>query len=112
MLNFELHTESEGSSALVSVRGDFDLQVAKQVADALTEVESTEPDLLVFDLSRLSFMDSTGMGVIAAAHLRANEASRRFVIVMPPAGVRQAFEVSGLDKVVTSVEDLASVYPR
>jgi anti-sigma B factor antagonist len=111
VLNFDLHTESEGSTALVSLRGDLDIQVAQQVADALTEVESTEPDLLVVDLGRLSFMDSTGMGVIAAAHVRAIETGRRFVIVTPPAGVRQAFEVSGLDKVVTSVEDLASVYP-
>ena len=111
MLNFELHTESEGRSALVRVRGDFDLQVAEQIADSVIEAESTEPDLLVFDLSEVSFMDSTGMGVVVAAHLRAIDASRQLVIVMPPTNVRRAFEIAGLDKVITSVEDLASVYP-
>ena len=111
MLNFDLQTEQEGNAALISVRGDLDIQVAERVADALTEAESTEADLLVLDLSGLTFLDSTGMGVIAAAHVRAIDASRRFVIVRPPTGVRQAFELSGLDEVVTIVDELATVYP-
>jgi anti-sigma B factor antagonist len=111
VLNFDLDTEREGDSALVSIRGDFDLQVAERVARALAEVEATEPELLVIDLSRLSFLDSTGMGVIAAFHARTIDANRRFVIVRPPGGIRQAFEVSGLDEVVTITDDVASVYP-
>ena len=110
MLNFDLDTERQGNSALIRVRGDLDIQVAEQVANALTELEATEPDLLVIDLSRLSFMDSTGMAVIAASHARAVDAKRELAIVKPPAGVRQAFEVSGFDKVANVVDDLASVY--
>jgi anti-sigma B factor antagonist len=111
VLNFDLQTETEGSSALVRIRGDFDLQVVDQVADALARIESDEPELLVIDLSRLSFMDSTGMGVIAAAHIRAGDAGRRFAVVIPPAGVRQAFERTKLTEVITTTDDLASVYP-
>jgi anti-anti-sigma factor len=111
VLNFDLKTATEGTSALVSIRGDLDLQVAERVVDTLTRIELTEPALLVIDLSGLSFMDSTGMGVIAAAHSRAVEAGRRFVIVRPPAGVRQAFELSKLDAVITTVDDLADAYP-
>ncbi len=111
MLNFDLQTETEGSSALVRIRGDLDLQVVDQVADAVARIESDEPELLVIDLSRLSFMDSTGMGVIAAAHIRAGDAGRRFAVVIPPAGVRQAFERTKLTEVITTTDDLASVYP-
>jgi stage II sporulation protein AA (anti-sigma F factor antagonist) len=95
----------------VTVRGDFDLQVAERVADELTQLESAEPELLVMDLSGLSFLDSSGMGVIAAAHGRAEAAGWRFVVVRPPAGVRRAFELSGFDEVVTVVDDVATVYP-
>jgi stage II sporulation protein AA (anti-sigma F factor antagonist) len=111
VLNFDLQSETEGSSALLTIRGDLDLQVIQRVVDALTPIESTEPDLLIIDLSGVTFMDSSGMGVIAAAHARAVEAGRRFFIVNPPPGVRDAFEVSGLDKVIPSVDDLAAVYP-
>ena len=111
LLNFDLQTETEGSSALVRIRGDLDLQVVDRVADALARIESDEPELLVIDLSRLSFMDSTGMGVIAAAHIRAVDAGRRFAIVIPPPGVRQAFERTKLTEVITTTDDLANVYP-
>ncbi|HSD23278.1 MAG TPA: STAS domain-containing protein [Solirubrobacterales bacterium] len=111
MLNFDLETETEGSSALIRIRGDLDLQVVDQVTEALTQVESARPELLVIDLSRLSFMDSSGMGVVAAAHARSLEAGRRFAIVRPPGGVRQAFDRTRLDEVMTITDDLASIYP-
>ena len=111
MLNFDLETETEGSSALIRIRGDLDVQVVEQVTDALTRSESGEPELLVIDLSRVTFMDSSGMGAVAAAHIRAVEASRRFAIVRPPAGVRQAFDRTRLDEVITMTDDLADVYP-
>ena len=111
MLNFDIQTEAEGSSALVRIRGDLDLQVVDQVADVLARIESDEPELLVVDLSSLSFMDSSGMGVIAAAQLRAVDAGRRFAIVIPPPGVRQAFERTKLSEVMTTTDDLAKVYP-
>jgi anti-anti-sigma factor len=71
MLNFDLETETEGNSALVRIRGDLDLQVVERVTETLTQIESGEPELLVIDLGRVSFMDSSGMGAIAAAHIRA-----------------------------------------
>jgi anti-sigma B factor antagonist len=111
MLNFDLESETEGSSALVRIRGDLDLQVVDQVTEVLSAIESDNPELLVVDLSRLTFMDSTGMGAIAAAHVRAIEVGRRFAVIRPPAGVRQAFERTRLDEVITVTDDLASIYP-
>ena len=109
MLNFELESRVEGERAIVTVRGDFDLQVAERVVAELAKVEAGAPALLVIDLSGLSFMDSSGMGVIAAAQARAVEAGRRIVIVRPPYSVRRAFELSGFDEVVTVVDDLDAV---
>jgi len=111
MLNFDLATETEGASALIRISGDLDLQVVDQVTEALTAVEAERPDLLVLDLSRLTFMDSSGMGAVAAAHGRALETGRRFAIVRPPAGVRQAFDRTRLDEVITVADDLDGIYP-
>jgi anti-sigma B factor antagonist len=111
MLNFDLETETEGTSALVRIRGDLDLQTVDQVTEVLGKIESPQPELLVIDLSRLTFMDSSGMGVVAAAHVRALEAGRRFAIVRPPAGVRQAFDRTRLDEVITIADELAGIYP-
>ncbi|HLM08179.1 MAG TPA: STAS domain-containing protein [Thermoleophilaceae bacterium] len=104
MLNFELESQVQGDRAIVTVRGDFDMQVAERVAAELTKVEAAGAELVVIDLRRLSFLDSAGMGVIAAAHARATDAGRRLAVVRPPYNVRRAFELSGFDDVVTVVE--------
>jgi anti-sigma B factor antagonist len=111
VLNFGLETETEGNSVLVTIRGDLDIQVAEHVADELSRVESNNPDVLVLDLRRLSFMDSSGMAIVAAARARAAAADRRFAIVAPPAGVMRAFQVSGLAELVTIADEVADVYP-
>ena len=111
MVNFETETETEGTSALIRIRGDLDLQGVDQVTEVLGKIESAQPELLVIDLSRLTFMDSSGMGVVAAAHIRALKAGRRFAIVRPPAVIRQAFDRTKLDEVITIADELAGVYP-
>ena len=109
VLNFDLESRVEGDRAIVTVSGDFDLQVAQRVVDELAKVEADEPALLVLDLSRLSFLDSAGMGVIAAAQARATEAGRKLAVVRPPYSVRRAFEVSGFGDVINVVADIDSV---
>jgi anti-anti-sigma factor len=109
VLNFGVESRVEDDRTVVSVRGDFDLQVAERVVAELEKVEEGEPALLVIDLSRLSFMDSSGMGVIAAAQARAVEGGRRLVLVRPPYTVRRAFELSGFEDVVEIVDDLDAI---
>jgi stage II sporulation protein AA (anti-sigma F factor antagonist) len=109
MLNFDVESRVEDDRAVVTVRGDFDLQVAERVVNEIAKVEERSPTLLVIDLSGLSFLDSSGMGVIAAAQARAVEAGRRIVLVKPPYTVRRAFELSGFDDVIEVVDDLDAI---
>jgi len=109
VLNFDIESRIEGDRAIVTVRGDLDLQVAPRVVEEITKVEGDRPALVVIDLSGLSFLDSSGMGVIAAAQARAVDAGRRLVVVRPPYTVRRAFELSGFDEVITVVESLEAI---
>ena len=109
MLNFDIESRVDGDRAIVTVSGDFDLQVAQRVLNELTKVEEGAPALLIIDLSRVSFLDSAGMGVIAAAQARATEGGRGLAVVRPPYSVRRAFEVSGFGEVINVVDDLESI---
>lgn len=109
VLNFDLESRVQEDRAIVAVIGDFDLQVAQRVVDELSKVEAGEPSLLIIDLSRVSFLDSAGMGVIAAAQARANESGRDLAVVRPPYSVRRAFEVSGFGEVINVVDDIGAI---
>ena len=81
----------------LALAGEFDLSNAAQVEDALKEIEREQPPLLVLDLRKLTFMDSTGLRVMVSADARARDGSRRLVVVQGPESVHRVFRITGLD---------------
>jgi len=59
-----------------------------------------EGDIIV-DLAGLTFMDSTGIGVLMAADRRSAGHGRTFVLRAPPAQVARVLQLSGTDQVFT-----------
>jgi anti-anti-sigma factor len=53
-----------------------------------------DPRALVLDLSRLDFMDSTGLRLIVLAGQRAEEEGRTFALVRGPEDVHRVFEIT------------------
>jgi len=106
VLNFNLRTERRGDSVVIGLDGDVDIQVAQQVRSELAEIEATSPPILVLDLSRTTFLDSSGMALIAAAHGRAQDEGRRMVVVRPRLGVDQAFKISGVEEIFEMADDV------
>jgi anti-sigma B factor antagonist len=80
---------------VVTVTGSFDMTIAGLVRQRLGA--HLEADEVILDLSQVTFMDSTGLGVIAQAHrlLNAGEVKRLRVIGdHPPVVV--LFEAAGM----------------
>ena len=77
----------------VTVVGEVDLYTAPQLKHALERPATA----VIVDLADCEFIDSTGLGVLVAAHKRAG----RFELVAPTLAVRRTLEVSGLDRILT-----------
>src|SRR5579884_1735904 len=84
--------ESHGWSAMLVLSGELDLAGADLVRDALTEIEQLAPQRLVIDLSRLSFIDSSGLHVLLSEHLAAQARGRpQLEIRRGPRAVQRVF---------------------
>jgi anti-anti-sigma factor len=92
---FTVDTGELDGGVRVVLSGDLDLSTAKQAEQAIEEAERGA-SLIVIDLRRLSFMDSTGLRVIVSADKRAKRSGRRAVIVQGPSAVRRVFEITRL----------------
>lgn len=81
----------------VVVSGEIDLANADDLARALERqrVEQPEGDLVV-DAAGLTFIDSTGLSVLAACHNRLREEGRGLRMQHVPATPRRVFEIAGL----------------
>ncbi len=89
-------THNDGS-IVVSLAGELDLYNATTVREALIECCSQTPDRLVVDLSAVTFIDSTALGVLIEARSRMTN-RRAFLLAAPGLETRRALEISGLDR--------------
>jgi anti-sigma B factor antagonist len=102
-----LGVEARDSAVVVRLGGELDIYNAPIVGEALTGVADSKPDRLVVDLSEVSFVDSTVLGVMVEARTRLPN-RRAFLLAAPRPETRRALEVTGLDRqlvVYDSVDD-------
>lgn len=95
MTRFALTSQRQGTCLTIAVEGELDLATAPELIEAL----GAAPDeLVVVDLTRASFMDSTGLRTLLDAERRAKMAGSRLVVVCDGDGpVRRLFTITGLD---------------
>jgi anti-sigma B factor antagonist len=93
-----LEIEVQGSDArtLVTLSGDLDAATAPSLYEKLARLEVEDAHSVVLDLAKVTFMDSTGVGVIITAHKRLRHDNGRLIIFSPPSSVRRLFEITGL----------------
>ncbi len=89
--------QQDGGTTVVRLAGELDLYNAHLVREALVDAVEAGPERLIVDLSEVSFLDSTALGVLIEARKRlANR--RAFLLAAPGLETRRALEVSGLDR--------------
>lgn len=97
------NTEVDGRTVL-AVGGEIDLATAPQLRRRLIELVNGGCRNLVVDLSKVGFIDSTGLGVLVGARRRIKEAEGDLVLVIPQDTIRALFRVTGLNEIFTIVD--------
>ena len=105
----EVRTEDRDGLVHVALMGELDLSTVAKVQEELRKVEAGSPPTLVMDLSKLTFLDSTGLRCIITADERAREAGRRMVIVRGPDPVQRVFAITRLEERLEMVDDAGTV---
>jgi anti-sigma B factor antagonist len=88
-------TSREGVELLL-VEGELDIATAPRLISALNGAVQEALRSLVVDLSRVDFMDSTGLALLINAHRRLTRRSKGFAVVCPPGPLRRVFEVTDM----------------
>ncbi|HEX8305227.1 MAG TPA: STAS domain-containing protein [Jatrophihabitans sp.] len=87
-----------GDLTVLEVRGEVDLHSAAQLQDRLLQVIAGGQSVVV-DLTGLSFLDSTGLGVLVAARNQAQQAGAQLRLVCTSDRMLKLFRITGLDAV-------------
>lgn len=83
---------------ILGVSGEVDLYTVPQLREALAEMAQRWPRYAV-DLDGVSFIDSTGLGVLVGGLKRAREAGSALELICSSAQILRIFEITGLTSV-------------
>ena len=81
----------------IVLTGDLDMSTVARVRPIVESVCEPSPEKVVLDLSAIEFVDSHGFRLLAATHRALTADGCVLVVLPPPAPVRRAFEITGLD---------------
>lgn len=93
----------EPGRCLIAVRGAIDLFAAPELKRRLLEAVDVGMREVVLDLCDTSFVDSTGLGGLLAAHKKLAARGGRLIIVLSRPRIDRVFEITGLDTILELV---------
>jgi anti-sigma B factor antagonist len=98
--------QRSGRTCIVCATGELDAFAAPDLDAALAEVRD-EP-VVVADLDRVSFMDSTALGVLVRRVRELVEGGCDVRVVLPRGTARRIFEITALDRALPVAADRQS----
>ena len=102
----ECEIRDEGGISVVALAGDVDLDSSPRVRTALLDCVGVKPAVLV-DMSRVSYIDSSGVASLVEAFQNARKSETGFALVDVSEGALRVLELARLDKVFTIYSTLA-----
>lgn len=99
-MNFKMDTRTlEQELPVIELEGEVDVYTAPQLKQQMINLLDSGTKEMVVNLSKVSYLDSTALGVLIGGLKRMRERDGNMVLVCPSARVRRVFEITGLDKI-------------
>jgi anti-sigma B factor antagonist len=98
-VDFSMSQQTVGGYAVLSLRGEADISSADVLRDELSGLVDSQVSAVVVDLTGVTFLDSTGLGVLVGARNAAVEAGRALPIACDDGRILKLFRITGLDNV-------------
>ena len=97
MMDFGLVDEAVGAAKhVVHLQGEIDAHTAPKIGSRLFGLAEEGKTGVIVDLSDVTFMDSTGIGVLVNALRHFSLRRARLVLVCPTERILRPFQIAGL----------------
>ena len=97
-MDLSITTDSRPERCLISVCGEVDISNADALREAIEKGFALPSGEVCLDFSGVSYIDSTGIGVLVGAARRASEGETRFAVEGVQANVMRIVQLLGVDK--------------
>jgi anti-sigma B factor antagonist len=111
----QVSVSDDAGYAVVTVAGEVDVTTASYLRDPLDDLVARGVVEHVVDLRAVTFLDSTGLGILVADHKAVCARGGSLQIIYAPGFVARVFRLTGVDRVVPvrdTVEAAVATLPR
>ncbi len=91
---------------VLPLEGEIDLHVSPRIAASLNAIINTKPKQVVVDLSKVSYIDSSGLAVLIEGMQNVAAYGGKFALAGLQESVRPIFEIARLDQVFQIFPDV------
>ena len=91
-----MRSQRDGDVHTIALDGEIDIATAEHVEHELLRAEASDAAAIVLDLTRLTFIDSTGIRMLVMAEARTRADGRRLTLRRPPDSVMRVLHIAGV----------------
>lgn len=99
MNNIEVKIEFQDQTMIAYLSGEIDHHTAAEIRAAIdTRIEGAHPSLLILDFANISFMDSSGIGLVMGRYKLMKEIGGQILVTNPSFHIKRVMILAGLDR--------------
>ncbi|HYR22814.1 MAG TPA: STAS domain-containing protein [Chthoniobacterales bacterium] len=93
---------------VLPLEGEIDLHVSPEVAESLRTMIAKKPNVVVVDLTKVTYLDSSGLAVLIEGMQNVQEYGGTFALAGVQESVQHILEIARLDQVFQIFPDVDS----
>ncbi len=98
-MDVKITADKKHRQLTAQIIGELDHHTAKYIRGNIDmAIKENNPQTLIIDFSEVTFMDSSGIGLVMGRYKIMNELSGIVMIANPPPYIRRVMQLSGIDK--------------
>jgi stage II sporulation protein AA (anti-sigma F factor antagonist) len=91
----------DGEALTVLIKGEIDHHNAVRIRQSIdAEIFSQRPKKVIFELSRVDFMDSSGLGLILGRFASVREVGGELIVKNPTKNVMKILKLAGAERII------------
>jgi anti-sigma B factor antagonist len=98
--------------AICRVAGELDAYTAPDLRDALDELVEGDSSWIIADLTELTYLDSTGLGILVGTAKKCRQAGGDLAVACARKNLLKIFQISGTQEILNVVPDVEAATAR
>ncbi|MGN1113556.1 MAG: anti-sigma factor antagonist [Oscillospiraceae bacterium] len=96
----EFVIEAEKKRLTAKIYGDIDHHSAKYLRNDIDmKIDDAHPHTLIIDFSKVTFMDSSGIGLVMGRYKKMKISGGEVFVANPPAYIKKVMNIAGINQI-------------